>query len=472
MTELEKLHAEKVNSIRDQLKILYKQKKKVRIYHGTITTTRKLNFKKGEIIDISDLNEILEINQKENYLVAESNVSMETLFNETIKTGLVPPVVMESPGITIGGGIQGGAGESGSFKWGLFHETCLEYEILLGNGDILNASRNENSDLFWGIVCSYGTLGIITKIKLKLIPATKFVRVMHYRTKDFSETIHLMQKSIRKPIDFLDGILYSKNKGVVTLGNYTNNKNNLPISRFTRAIDDWYYLHVKNIIDRYETYEELIPLKDYIFRYDRGVFWTGEYIFKKLRIPFNRITRFLFNPIMNYKKAARLLQNINISQKSIVQDICVPQEHAVAFLEFSDQKINMYPVFLCAGFPSGKNDKLSFGFLKKGLVINVGLYGFIPAGYDEIYKLNRDIEITTKNMKGRKWFYSHVFYPEKEFWEIYDYAWYKNLRKICYAEDVFPDIYEKVRDTGKKYEVSILKGLLNFIKSPAKIPVS
>src|SRR5437016_2351039 len=109
-------HDQKVQEVRDQIKSFYKQKKKIRIYHGTTTTTRKISFKKGELIDISELNQILEINKEEKYLVAEPNVSMEKLFKESVKAGLIPPVVMESPSITIGGGVQGGAGESGSFK--------------------------------------------------------------------------------------------------------------------------------------------------------------------------------------------------------------------------------------------------------------------------------------------------------------------------------------------------------------------
>ena len=39
--------------------------------------------------------------------------------------------------------------------------------------------------------------------------------------------------------------------------------------------------------------------------------------------------------------------------------------------------------------------------------------------------------------------YAHAYYPEKEFWQIYEKSWYTKLRKKYSAETVFPDIYEK-----------------------------
>ncbi len=463
-------HNQKVQEIRNQIKSFYKQKKKVRIYHGTATTTRKINFKKGEIIDISNFNEILEINEKEKYLVAEPNVSMEGLFKESIRVGLIPPVVMESPSITIGGGIQGGAGESGSFKWGAFHEICMEYEIVLGNGDLVTASHSKNSELFWGIACSYGTLGIITKVKLKLTPAKKFVHVIYYRTKNFSSTIEAIRKYTHELVDFVDSIIFSKEQGVVMVGKYSDQKG-LAIKKFTRAYDEWYYLHVKKIIDKHEKYEELIPIKDYIFRYNRGVFWTGEYILRWLHIPFNRLTRFLFNPILNYRAASRLMQDINLSHKYIVQDLCIPEKNILPFLEFSDKKIKIYPIFLCAASPSGHNDKLSPGFLKTDFFIDVCLYEMIKADYSKIYKINTEIENEIRRLGGRKWFYAHVYYSRKDFWEIYDKGWYEKLRQKCYANEVFPDIYEKTH-VPEYYKLSLQKALFNVIKSPFRIPVS
>jgi FAD/FMN-containing dehydrogenase len=41
---------------------------------------------------------------------------MDKLVKATLKYGLVPPVVTEFPGITVGGAIQGAAAETSSFR--------------------------------------------------------------------------------------------------------------------------------------------------------------------------------------------------------------------------------------------------------------------------------------------------------------------------------------------------------------------
>ena len=57
-----------------------------------------------------------------------------------MREGLVPPVVMEFPGITTGGGYAGTSGESSSWKHGFFNETINSVELVLGNGDVVTAS--------------------------------------------------------------------------------------------------------------------------------------------------------------------------------------------------------------------------------------------------------------------------------------------------------------------------------------------
>ncbi len=145
---------------------------------------------------------------------------MDMLVQETLKYGFVPPVVMEFPGITVGGGIQGGAGESSSFKYGGFHQTCLEYEMVLGDGTIVTVSPRKNADLFWGTACSYGSLGVITKVKLRIIPAKKYVLLTYHRVNTFGESIKLLEKEGKEKtsIDFIDGILFSEKSGTIMTG--------------------------------------------------------------------------------------------------------------------------------------------------------------------------------------------------------------------------------------------------------------
>jgi len=470
MTITEKLHDKKVKNISGQLKKFYRLKKKVKIYHGTTNSTRKQLFKNDQMIVISNLNTILEVNTKEKYIITEPNVPMDVLVKETLRHGYVPPVVMEFPGITVGGGIQGGAGESSSFKYGGFHQTCLEYEIVLGNGEIILASPQKNADLFWGTACSYGSLGVITKIKLKIIPAKPYILLTYYPINSFKKAIKLLEEKITVHTNFIDGILFSKKSGTIMTGIFSDKKL-LPIVSFSNATDDWFYTHAETITKKHMIWQELVPINDYLFRYNRGAFWVGRYIFTKTHLPFNRITRFFLNPLMQTRILYRFLHAINISQRQIVQDFCLPEKTVLPFMKFVDTTTAIYPLWLLPGNFSGNPDKLSPGYQHKGTTIDVGVWGKVNGDYNQLIKLNRELEKELHKRKGRKVLYAHQYYTEKEFWNIYDKKWYEKLRKKYSATDIFPNIYEKTY-VSEKYTYSIPKGLLNILNSPFKLPVS
>lgn len=467
---LEEQHKVKVLALVEQLKKFYKLKKKVRIYHGSTNSTRKQQFQKDAVVHTTDLHHILSINSKEKYVIVEPNVPMDQLVQETLKYGLVPPVVMEFPGITVGGGIQGGAGESSSFKYGGFHQTCLEYEMVLGDGTIITASPKEHADVYWGTACSYGSLGVITKVKVMLIPAKKYVLLHYDRIHSFAESIQTLETVVKTDVGFIDGILFSKKFGTIMTGILSDGKQNVPVATFTAAKDDWFYTHAEKITRKYDKWEELILLEDYLFRYNRGAFWMGRYAFNKLKLPFNRITRFLMNPLMHTRTLYRFLQAINISQRQIIQDLFLPKEHAVEFLEFIDKTTQIYPLWLLPGIFHDKQDKLSPGYIKTSLGIDIGVWGKIKGDHAEMMALNRNIEKKLTTLGGRKWLYAHQYYPKEEFWKLYDETWYRNLRKKYHAEQTFSDVYEKtyVKD---RYSFSVVKGLWDVLKSPFRLPI-
>src|ERR1700704_5322126 len=131
------------------------------------------------MVDVSELNNVLSVDAKHQTAIVEPNVPMDKLVKATLAHKLLPPVVTEFPGITVGGGIQGGAGESSSFKWGFFSQTVNWVEYILADGSIVKASPIEHSDLFYGAAGSSGTFGVITAAEIQLIPAKKYVQLAY-----------------------------------------------------------------------------------------------------------------------------------------------------------------------------------------------------------------------------------------------------------------------------------------------------
>lgn len=463
-----KQHQIEVKKISQIMKSFFAKGEKVRIYHGSTNSTRSLKFEKDKLVDISQLNHVIKINTAEKYTLVEPNVPMDELVDETLRYGLVPPVVMEFPGITVGGGIQGGAGESSSFKYGLFHNTCLEYEIILGNGKLVTASPTKNRDLFYGTSCSYGSLGIITRVKLRLVPAKNFVHLKYSRVKSFKEAVTEIKKKIKEPNDFVDGIIFAKDEGVIMSGNFTE-LNNLPVSTFSKPTDEWFYLHADKIAKKFDHYEEIVPTKDYLFRYDRGSFWAGKYAFTLLNIPYFRLIRTLLNPIFKTRRLFRFLHSTNISQTYFAQDLSLPRENVLKFLRFIDKTMPIYPLWLCPLRPD-KSVRFSSNYLATNLVINVGTWGQFIGNYLDFVKINRSVENIVTQFKGRKVLYAHAYYSRHEFWKIFDHRWYCRLRNKYFGESVFLDIYDKTKVT-EKYHPSLFRGIIKAFFQP-RLPIT
>ncbi len=450
-----------------QARDFYRSKVPFRIFHGSTNSTRILSFKKEEMLDVSDLNEILSVDTRTATAIVEPNVPMDRLVEATLKYGLLPPVITEFPGITVGGGIQGGAGESSSFKWGFFSQTVNWIEYVLGDGTVVKASPSEHADLFYGAAGSSGTLGVITAVEVQLIPAKKYVQLTYLPVDSFVTALQTLQRCAGEAYDFVDGIMFGKDHGVIIVGTLSDTKEG-KVQRFSRARDPWYYLHAAHIDSKAQSVTESVPLTDYLFRYNRGAFWMGRYAFARFGIPFNALTRFVLNPVFNTRKLYQALQDSGASQEHIVQDLTLPLDTAEEFLEYSDATTGIYPLWLCPVKPELRSPLLCNG-LDTPLAINVGLWGPQIADYAKFKKLNKDIEAKLMELGGKKWMYAHTYYTEKEFWQIYDKRWYDALRKKYNATNL-PTMYEKVvvRD---QYRVNAKRGALRALMGTAKLRV-
>lgn len=441
----------------------YDAKTKIRVYHGSTNSTRNIAIDRQKMVDVSSFDQILEINSEGRYAIVEANVMLDNLVNATLEHGLLPIVVSEFPGISVAGAIQGGAGESSSFRWGCFHDICSEYEVVTANGDVVTANKQSHPDLFHGIPCSYGTVGIITKIKLHLVPVTPNVELKYVRVGSHDEALVLIANTIKTSAEFVDAIMFTPTSGVVMIGKFGTN-NDLPVASYNRLRDEWFYIRAQQIAILHETYSEAIPVKDYLFRYDRGAFWMGKYGYRLYHFPFNRFTRLWFASLMKTRTMYRYLHGANLSQQFIVQDVCMPEQNVRKFLKYLDENIGIYPLWLCP-LKTDMLNSLAPNHLNAKLVVNVGVWGKFRRPYDDFVAENRKMEQVINKLGGRKVLYAHTYYSRADFWKNYDKQDYEKLRNTYQAPTVFPEIYDKVVMT-KRLKPSHLKGWLAFVKSP------
>jgi Delta24-sterol reductase len=437
-------HERRVAALAEQVKSFYARQGPFKVYHGSTNSTRVLEFDRRRMVDLSGFTYVLGVDPERKTALVEANVPMDTLVRATLRYGLVPPVVMEFPGITVAGGLQGGAGESSSFKWGGFHETLNWFEMVLGNGEVVRASRELRPDLFFGAAGSYGSLGVVTAAEVQLIPAAKYVELEHLPVRSFEQAVAVLAEQTAKRPDFVDGILFGRDQGVIMVGTLAETTN-APVVRFSRAWDDWFYLHARRCLQSNRPRREAVPLADYLFRYDRGGFWMGEYAFKRFNKPYNRFTRWLADSLMHTRKMYEALQASGVSQEFIIQDLALPPERAVEFLEYVDHDFGLYPLWLCPLKIDSHGDRGQFLSrpLADGQAVNVGVWGFRSHDLDEVVAANRALEAKLTELGGRKWLYAYAYYSEEEFWRLYDRKWYGALRKKYHAETL-PTVYDKV----------------------------
>ncbi len=146
---------------------------------GTSLSSGSLTPYGGIVLDVSKMNRIIEINIENNIVEVEPGVICDDLNNILKPYGyFFPPDPGSSSVATIGGMVASNAGGIQAFKYGVTKNYVLYVEVVLPDGRIMSlgskilksVSSYNLKDLFVG---SEGTLGVITKIGLRIRPFPK-----------------------------------------------------------------------------------------------------------------------------------------------------------------------------------------------------------------------------------------------------------------------------------------------------------
>lgn len=449
-------HNASVAKVASRVKHFHALQQPFRIYHGSTNSTRQSHRRADNTVDTSMLKSVLSISRDSLTALVQPNVPLDALLDETLKQGLVPPVVMELPGITVGGGFSGTSGESSSFRYGAFDATVESIEIVLPDGTVAKASRSEKPDLFWGAASGFGTIGVVTLVELRLKEAKKYVKLDYTLCKTADEYVAKFKEEIqRDKVDYLDGVVLAVDSTVVCSGYLVDE---IPEGQktvtFSGPSDPWFYLRATDVqksLRAGQAVTDYIPLRDYLFRFDRGGFWTARYAFKYFLTPFNRVTRRLLNRFMHTRVMYHAMHKSGLQNFYVIQDVGVPYARAAEFHGWLDRKFGLYPLWLCPlrvrrdDPDSGHGLHAEFADPSaEGELLNYGVWGPVPGTRREVMEKNRELEFEVQRCGGKKWLYAQAYYTEEEFWAHYDRKPYDAVREK-YGAGYLPNVYDKVK---------------------------
>jgi hypothetical protein len=382
-------------------------------------------------IDLYDLDQVIEVDPERRICIAEPGVPFNELVDQTLPLGLVPIVVPELETITIGGAVAGCSIESMSFVHGGFHDTCLEYEIVTAKGQVLTCTPgNEHSLVFQMMHGSFGTVGILTRLVFKLIPARPFVHVRYENHTSIGSYLDSIRRHYeRRDVDFMDGMIHSLSHLVLSVGDFVETAPYA--SRY-----DWMKIYYRSTAERQQDY---LRTKDYFFRYNQGVTnvhpksFLGRLVFGKF---------FGSTEILGIAEKLRWLF-LDDDRPLVTVDTFIPFSRLEEFLIWYEKEFRHFPLWVVPYKRVHDYEWLGDDFWKgvdDDLLIDIAIYGMRQRGETNYYRL---MEEKLMEIGGVKTLISYNYYDEDEFWRIFHRENFEAVKAITDPDNIFRNLYEK-----------------------------
>jgi glycolate oxidase len=147
---------------------------------GTSAVGGALAAKGGILLDLSRMDHIVEINRKNGYVTAEPGVICNNLNAALAPTHFFPPDPASAALASLGGMVSTNASGNRALKYGTTKQYVLGLEVVLADGRVITtgstlAKTSAGYDLTHLFTQSEGTLGVITKVILKILPMPEYL---------------------------------------------------------------------------------------------------------------------------------------------------------------------------------------------------------------------------------------------------------------------------------------------------------
>jgi FAD/FMN-containing dehydrogenase len=391
---------------------------------------------RGSAVDVSELDAILEIDVEGRRCVAEPGATFADVARQTLASGLVPKVVPELEGITLGGAVAGCSVESTSFRHGGFHDGCLEYEVVTGSGERRVLERGDA--LFDMLHGSYGTLAILTRITFELVEAKPFVALEYRHHRDFAAfAADLRERCAAGDFDFVDGIVHAPDHLVLCCGRFAGSA---PRVSAYRAEGPYYRSTARLQRDWMTTY-------DYLFRYDPDCHWLAR-TFPPLEWPPVRraLGRWFLGSENLIRWSERLSRALSLVTRrpDVVVDVFIPLRRFAEFWDWYARELDYWPLWIVpyrVDEPYPWIESSRAAGIAGELMIDCAVYG--KRNNARAVDWSQALEARTYELGGIKTLISRNHHTREQFWSVYDRGRWGAAKAELDPGGAFADLYDK-----------------------------
>jgi len=403
-------------------------------------------------LDVAAFSGVIEVDPVARTADVLGMTTYEELVDATLRYGLMPLVVPELKTITLGGAVAGLGIESTSFRNGCPHESVIDFDVLTGDGRVVTVTADGlHAELFRGFPNSYGTLGYALRLRIDLEPVKPFVALEHYPLRSAAgaavtiREIAQTREHLGRPVDFLDGVVFSPDRIIITVGRFVDEAPYL--SDYTRS-----KIYFKSLEQRSSDY---LTVRDYLWRWDSDWFWCSgalgvQHPLVRPLLPRRLLRSDVYWKVVGFErrhgwKSGWDAKRGHPPRESVIQDVEVPVARLDEFLDFFHNEIGIAPVWLCPLRQRTTDVTWDLYALDPAATyVNLGFWSsveMLPGQRDGHH--NRRIERVVADLGGRKSLYSSSFYEEDEFWSTYNGAQYELLKKQYDPQGRLLDLYAK-----------------------------
>ena len=271
----------------------------------------------GVLLSTERMNTIISIDERNLQVITEPGVITEVLQNAVKEKGLFYPPDPSSKGSCfIGGNVSENSGGPKAVKYGVVKDYVLNLQVVTATGEILwtgaNVLKNSTGyNLTQLMVGSEGTLGIVTKIVLKLIPLPKYDLLMlvpFSKVENASEAVSAIFRA-----GFTPSALELMEIDALRIVSAFVDSNNIPITEDTEA-----HLIIEVDGNHQETLmSEMESISELLLNYDCGEIYFADNSNQKESL---------------WKLRRRVAEAVKIDGYTIEEDTVVPRAELPALI--------------------------------------------------------------------------------------------------------------------------------------------